>query len=89
MAIETRDRYFGDGISNYGEAEPIAAFNQHRRHLRQQRLNDALGGGQDSKFTIAQIADRFETIALAVQKADDQAFGDNADFCATHNITRA
>lgn len=89
MAIETKDRFFGDGISQYGESDPVAAFNQHRRHLRQQRLTDALGAGSEGKFPIATIADRFETIALAIAKADAQAFGDNEDFCRLHNINRA
>lgn len=86
MAITTADRYFGEGIGGYGEADPGNAFTMQRRFIRTKRLDDVLG--EKASLTPNEIAAKFETIAAAITKADDQVFADNAEFCLQHNISR-
>lgn len=86
MAITTQDRFFGEGISVAGEADPRRAFEQQRQYLRKKRLEDVIG--VSAQLPPSDIASKFEAIALAVEKADDQAFGDNAAFCKQHGIDR-
>ena len=86
MSIQTKDRYFGEGIGAAGEADPRAAFNQQRNFLRRKRLDDVIGA--DAKLMTIDISLKFEQIATAIEKADDQVFADNAEFCKQHGITR-
>jgi hypothetical protein len=84
MAILKKDMCFGEGISSYGEIDPQAAFNQHRRYLREKRLDDLLG--RDAKTPNSEIGRRFQEIAAAIEAADKQAVVDNAAFIEQHSI---
>lgn len=85
MAIIKKDMFFGEGISANGEADPQKAFNAHRGHLRQQRLNDLLG--KENKANNYEISSKFQEIAVAIKAADDQAVADNREFIRAHNIS--
>lgn len=84
MAIQKKDRFFGEGIGGYGEELPQTAFNAHRKHVRECRLRDCLG--KDANLTCSQIESKFDQIKLAVESADKQVFADNKDFIELYNI---
>ena len=84
MPIITKDRYFGEGISIYGEDSPAAALATHRQHVRIQRLNDALG--KEVKLEASQISNKFDIIKAAIEAADNQVDSDNAKFIKQHNL---
>lgn len=84
MPIITKDRYFGEGISSYGDESPATALATHRRHVRIQRLHDALG--KEAKLEAHNISEKFDVIKAAIEAADNQVDTDNAEFIAQHNL---
>ena len=77
MPITVRDRFFGEGIGSYGADSFEEALDQHRQHVRLQRLKDAFSNDEKG-LTLGTIAAKFEIIAAAVRAADDQVESDNA-----------
>ena len=86
MPIITKDRFFGEGISGYGEEAAETAFSAQKEHIREKRLNDSLGA--DSKLNNSQLSHNFEKVKAAIEAADDQVYADNADFVKKHGIKR-
>lgn len=84
MPIKTESRYFGEGINNYGVEKAEDAFDTHRHHVREKRLEDL--NGKDTKLSSGHIARNFESIAAAIKAADEQVAADNADFIKKHKI---
>lgn len=85
MPIVKKDRFFGEGVSTYGEANAISALEQHRRHVRIMRLNDLLG--RDSKLDNGELERKFYQIKAAIEAADAQVVQDNKDFMDEHRVT--
>lgn len=78
MPIIRKDRFFGEGVSNYGAETFQDAYRQHKHYLRKKRLEDTLGGG-DKSLSPDQIAARFSELEAAVKAADKQAQDDNIE----------
>lgn len=76
MAILTKERFFGEGISLNGEDNPVDAFSLQLSNIREKRLKDLIG---DKSFSAFNIVDKFEEIAEAINRADKQAHDDNID----------
>lgn len=86
MPITTKDRYFGEGIDQSGASTAKNALDQHREHVRSQRLNDLLV--KDFKLDLYNLLRKIDQINLAIKAADDQVDQDNADFIHHHNLGR-
>ena len=85
MAIIEKERYFGEGISSYGEEDARVAFNSHLCDVRVKRLIDLIGS--DAKLSPGSIVAKFEDIVEAINCADNQVRNDNSEFIVHHNIS--
>lgn len=84
MPIIKKDRFFGEGLSTYGTDSPQDALNDHRNHVRKQRLHDAIG--KESKLDAADISNKFGIIKAAIEAADNQVESDNRTFIQEHGL---
>lgn len=82
MPIITKNLFFGEGISTYGEANPIKALEYHREEIRRKRLCDKFNS--DIKLTLLEIIRSIETINNCIQAADNQVEIDNFEFITDH-----
>ena len=84
MAIVKKDRFFGEGVAPSGAETALAALEQHRDYVRQQRLKDALG--KDASLGVPQISHKFGEIVSAIKAADDQVAADNKELLEEYGL---
>jgi hypothetical protein len=84
MPITISERFFGEGISGYGEEQAAIAFKAHQKDIRIKRVIDCLG--KDAKLSCQEIVSRFEEVAEAMNRADVQVENDNFVFVKEHKI---